>query len=131
DLLSQPQFPFCAPTHPPPATLCSCLFCCTAAPPSQIHTLSLHDALPIFDAVGDELHSPFHCLASHRLAFGRQLRRVVLRFREVRSEEHTSELQYANISYAVFCLKKKTEGEVDTSVSDICVKASHHPRMAL
>src|SRR3712207_8400692 len=25
-----------------------------------------------------------------------------------RSEEHTSELQYANISYAVFCLKKKT-----------------------
>src|SRR3712207_3699667 len=26
---------------------------------------------------------------------------------EMRSEEHTSELQYANISYAVFCLKKK------------------------
>src|SRR3712207_8314604 len=25
-----------------------------------------------------------------------------------RSEEHTSELQYANISYAVLCLKKKT-----------------------
>src|SRR3712207_8611299 len=24
-----------------------------------------------------------------------------------RSEEHTSELQHANISYAVFCLKKK------------------------
>src|SRR3712207_8918711 len=24
----------------------------------------------------------------------------------MRSEEHTSELQYANISYAVFCLKK-------------------------
>src|SRR3712207_7563594 len=26
---------------------------------------------------------------------------------DVRSEEHTSELQSANISYAVFCLKKK------------------------
>src|SRR3712207_8183549 len=26
-----------------------------------------------------------------------------------RSEEHTSELQSANISYAVFCLKKKTQ----------------------
>src|SRR3712207_7125509 len=26
-----------------------------------------------------------------------------------RSEEHTSELQHANISYAVFCLKKKKE----------------------
>src|SRR3712207_8901055 len=27
--------------------------------------------------------------------------------RSLRSEEHTSELQSANISYAVFCLKKK------------------------
>src|SRR5688572_31316448 len=26
----------------------------------------------------------------------------------VRSEEHTSELQHSSISYAVFCLKKKT-----------------------
>src|SRR3712207_8911217 len=26
---------------------------------------------------------------------------------QARSEEHTSELQHANISYAVFCLKKK------------------------
>src|SRR3712207_6986690 len=26
---------------------------------------------------------------------------------DVRSEEHTSELRHANISYAVFCLKKK------------------------
>src|SRR3712207_7599665 len=31
--------------------------------------------------------------------------------RSGRSEEHTSELQYANISYAVFCLKKKKELE--------------------
>src|SRR2546427_5579130 len=29
--------------------------------------------------------------------------------REDRSEEHTSELQYSQISYAVFCLKKKNE----------------------
>src|SRR3712207_8153280 len=28
---------------------------------------------------------------------------------QARSEEHTSELQYANISYAVFCLKKKKQ----------------------
>src|SRR5690348_17623108 len=27
--------------------------------------------------------------------------------RDLRSEEHTSELQYPSISYAVFCLKKK------------------------
>src|SRR3712207_7451181 len=31
----------------------------------------------------------------------------IARARGVRSEEHTSELQHANISYAVFCLKKK------------------------
>src|SRR3546814_1222758 len=31
-----------------------------------------------------------------------------------RSEEHTSELQsLMRISYAVFCLKKKTKGEID------------------
>src|SRR3712207_8539671 len=29
--------------------------------------------------------------------------------RHLRSEEHTSELQSRNISYAVFCLKKKQE----------------------
>src|SRR3712207_7551214 len=31
-----------------------------------------------------------------------------------RSEEHTSELQHANISYAVFCLKKKRSIYADT-----------------
>src|SRR3712207_7781403 len=30
---------------------------------------------------------------------------------DYRSEEHTSELRHANISYAVFCLKKKNEGK--------------------
>src|SRR5690349_23324919 len=29
-------------------------------------------------------------------------------YSQPRSEEHTSELQYVEISYAVFCLKKKT-----------------------
>src|SRR3712207_8367179 len=33
---------------------------------------------------------------------------------KARSEEHTSELQHANISYAVFCLKKK---KVKTNIS--------------
>src|SRR3712207_7909879 len=31
-------------------------------------------------------------------------------FRDARSEEHTSELRHANISYAVFCLKKTALG---------------------
>src|SRR3712207_8537675 len=36
---------------------------------------------------------------------------------QLRSEEHTSELQHANISYAVFCLKKKTFDLRDPSTS--------------
>src|SRR6202165_6185651 len=40
------------------------------------------------------------------------------RHRPRRSEEHTSELQYPTISYAVFCLKKKKEiGEPSSSSS--------------
>src|SRR3712207_8756911 len=31
-----------------------------------------------------------------------------------RSEEHTSELRHANISYAVFCLKKKKQNVTDS-----------------
>src|SRR5881296_905698 len=60
-----------------------------------LYTLSLHDALPIC-RVGRRTCSPGSpatgCSSSRR-----------------RSEEHTSELQsHSNISYAVFCLKKKT-----------------------
>src|SRR3712207_7809897 len=36
-----------------------------------------------------------------------------------RSEEHTSELQYANISYAVFCLKKKKNRVINLLVRHI------------
>src|SRR5881296_4714138 len=62
-----------------------------------LYTLSLHDALPI----------------SRR----RRRRRPAGRPREYasspgRSEEHTSELQsHSNISYAVYCLKKKKKHE--------------------
>src|SRR3546814_8615483 len=41
---------------------------------------------------------------------GRQRRVVEAAYGQVRSEEHTSELQsLMRISYAVFCLKKKTQ----------------------
>src|SRR3712207_6971457 len=38
-----------------------------------------------------------------------------------RSEEHTSELQHANISYAVFCLKKKKKRHYLYSHTYVCV----------
>src|SRR5881296_1818060 len=61
-----------------------------------LYTLSLHDALPICSWRTPPARSP-GC-------------RRARRSRTCRSEEHTSELQsHSNISYAVFCLKKKKE----------------------
>src|ERR1051325_12183353 len=66
---------------------------------TEIYTLSLHDALPIFSN---------WCLVCYieRTKRIRDLKSL----RCTRSEEHTSELQspYA-ISYADFCLKKKRQ----------------------
>src|ERR1051326_9609907 len=60
---------------------------------TEIYTLSLHDALPIYKATWNQAWA---AASHHALA-------------EIdRSEEHTSELQsHSFISYAVFCLKKK------------------------
>src|SRR6059058_4862922 len=59
---------------------------------TSLHTLSLHDALPILPSGS---RWPAGSCATART-------------RAARSEEHTSELQSRNdISYAVFCLKKK------------------------
>src|SRR3712207_7606959 len=80
---------------------------------TEIYTLSLHDALPI----SLTLHgAPGRQAEQHAQARGdlarrlHRLRRLGGRgdLAQARSEEHTSELQSANISYAVFCLKKKT-----------------------
>src|SRR3712207_8669549 len=47
-------------------------------------------------------------LTRHRTSLQQDRTRAVNRVQKVlRSEEHTSELRHANISYAVFCLKKK------------------------
>src|SRR5256885_5147988 len=62
---------------------------------TEIYTLSLHDALPIFSRCLPRIGTAF---ASWCCGRSQGLRR---------SEEHTSELQSPCISYAVFCLKKK------------------------
>src|SRR3712207_8042345 len=86
---------------------------------TEIYTLSLHDALPIETTDQRGLPRPFDLgpIANARRGDGadigayEQLRCsggvVNAAGGAVRSEEHTSELQHANISYAVFCLKKK------------------------
>src|SRR5574343_2112864 len=59
---------------------------------TEIYTLSLHDALPIFGHDEPEMVEEIDAFVRHY---------------NHRSEEHTSELHHITISYAVFCLKKK------------------------
>src|SRR2546426_6935136 len=77
---------------------------------TEIYTLSLHDALPIYNRSGNRRC----CRVRDGQGSGRadNIRRTgrlhddaILR----RSEEHTSELHHLVISYAVFCLKKKKQ----------------------
>src|SRR3712207_7509691 len=86
---------------------------------TEIYTLSLHDALPIYVRRADEARRPGRRGGAQPLrqpGAGRRhpaerasLGSAGLRAvgGHLRSEEHTSELQSRNISYAVFCLKKK------------------------
>src|SRR2546421_5060719 len=60
---------------------------------------------------------------------------TVLAVRDERSEEHTSELQSGYISYAVFCLKKKTYNK-DTAYTRIActvylIARTHCPHATL
>src|SRR3712207_9489307 len=73
---------------------------------TEIYTLSLHDALPILgDLAGEDVVEAVIRGAAQRLQLAASgLGRWDLD--DLRSEEHTSELQSRNISYAVFCLKK-------------------------
>src|SRR3712207_7847813 len=90
---------------------------------TEIYTLSLHDALPISAASSSTTaatipRNPVAPLmgpaATVRRGGSRSRSR---RRRGGRSEEHTSELQSANISYAVFCLKKKKQVTQISSIS--------------
>src|SRR2546430_13668811 len=78
---------------------------------TEIYTLSLHDALPIFHPMSGVLILP---LAAHMLLFRRrQLLRHglilfgVLIFGDRKSTRLNS--SHSQISYAVFCLKKKKD----------------------
>src|SRR3546814_4807960 len=92
------------------------------------HTLSLHDALPISrePAQLPRRQSPVLPPGSPRQGCCRRSCRWTSRLpdrhsrrsgRRRRSEEHTSELQsLMRISYAVFCLKKKTNKHNNTHI---------------
>src|SRR3546814_5910171 len=93
---------------------------------TYLHTLSLHDALPISVICVDVVQLQHHSSPRYALMTRSSLRTcpgvpVVIGLpcsmtRIRRSEEHTSELQsLMRISYAVFCLKKKTQKKTKES----------------
>src|SRR5699024_11416503 len=107
---------------PPPTILAA-----TAPPPTALHTLSLHDALPICrrPAQGDR---PGHRRAVRDAAQGghRELRRAaaaddpVLRHHAGRGPQRPLDRKstrlnssHVSISYAVFCLKNKQHAAED------------------
>src|SRR3712207_7226833 len=75
---------------------------------TEIYTLSLHDALPIFDATPLARAGGHHCTEPTRPAGDRPglpLRSGGPAAKDRKSTRLNS--SHANISYAVFCLKKK------------------------
>src|SRR5439155_25005617 len=102
--------------HQPPS-LAFDLFCFNTAATTEIYTLSLHDALPIFSLTGRNeireagdvlFHRPFfggyHAKGTPLRAASRQKANGVIL---VRSEEHTSELQSRGHLVCRLLLEKK------------------------
>src|SRR2546429_5002696 len=65
---------------------------------TEIYTLSLHDALPIYRHRERKICERCRLSLAPATKFENHV---------TRSEEHTSESSHGYISYAVFCLKKK------------------------
>src|SRR5438445_5232053 len=107
------------------------LFFLNDTAPTEIYTLSLHDALPISDA-GDlprcrrPRSLPREADQEHDRRSGRQRRRSCCwsASRDRKSTRLNS--SHANISYAVFCLKKKkiVSTYKDTSNDDLAASAA-------
>src|SRR3712207_7859563 len=73
---------------------------------TEIYTLSLHDALPIYGMAAQRARHPCHRGRARRRRHAAQLRRQALHVR-LRSEEHTSELQSRQYLVCRLLLEKK------------------------
>src|SRR3712207_9110602 len=93
-------------------TLLSCFFFFNDTATTEIYTLSLHDALPIYNAGMYERATGAEVLAYlGRVLDERLLPTGRVRFRGLHEigRAHVLNSSHANISYAVFCLKKKKQ----------------------
>src|SRR5262245_62919178 len=87
-----------------------CLFFSNPTPTSEIYTLSLHDALPIFERGGQPFMIDYirHPLIEKDGA---------LTLEDRKSTRLNS--SHLGISYAVFCLKKKKKKNIKTTVNSL------------
>src|SRR5256885_7413602 len=96
------------------SSLChtSCFFFFNDTATTEIYTLSLHDALPIYLLANNFAGTAEEILRLHL--------HVVLDHRELRSEEHTSELQSpCNLVCRLLLEKKKTSSFPCTTASEL------------
>src|SRR3712207_7484969 len=84
---------------------------------TEIYTLSLHDALPISRGA----HALDGAVGAVRPRAERWDRRAVFATIEQRRDRKSTRLNssHANISYAVFCLKKKKKKHKTTIISNL------------
>src|SRR3712207_7958846 len=103
------------PRRPPPSRVI--LFFFNDAATTEIYTLSLHDALPIslerIAAADSDARAAMGAAGREKVvaefAIERTAEDLLTVFRDRKSTRLNS--SHANISYAVFCLKKKTTSE--------------------
>src|SRR5262249_60948446 len=94
----------------PHSHLPSLLFFFNDTAPTEIYTLSLHDALPIYLRAADEVGEQIDRLRRHLGPAGDVERDQVVVAAEARSEEHTSELQsLTNLVCRLLLEKKKRQ----------------------
>src|SRR5947209_16405266 len=105
-------------------------FFLTDTPPTEIYTLSLHDALPISQnkqATSVRVSKPARSAVSHSRKFFDN--RFVYAVISQRSEEHTSELQSRQYLVCRLLLeKKKTSTHTDSTASSSPPRRSITPR---
>src|SRR5256885_12789354 len=99
-----------------PVALCSVFFFFNDTATTEIYTLSLHDALPIFACPADPLLA--EACRTNRKWMGPTFW-VALGFLDRKSTRLNS--SHLVISYAVFCLKKKTIDALAIDVSRLAV----------
>src|SRR5439155_6983166 len=93
------------------------LFLFNDAAPTEIYTLSLHDALPILldtsDApfwkwfVGGKINASYNCVDRHLTKYGDKAAFIFVPENEGDRKSTRLNSSHVAISYAVFCLKKK------------------------